>query len=149
MGQYCPKCFSNETFLPPASIVHVVINDMRMDPDYILFDPNHKGEVFKRDIMDSAHLLLVSNQKRETFERDLSNQVKNFFAWSKFLRNKAPIKKVKVFSNDYRCVNQCALKCLNISVVNHLISPSSLMNIIETVARSHSIEVKIGVSDIC
>ena len=120
MGQYCPKCLSNETSLPPSSVVHVVINNMQMDPDYILFDPNQ--EVFKRDLTNPGRVLF--GQEKDAFERDLTEQIRKFFAWSEFLRNKSPIKTVKIFSNDYQCANQCSLKGVKISVVNHLISPA-------------------------
>ena len=149
MGQYCPKCFSNETFLASSSIVHVVINDMKMDPDHILFDPNQEGEVFKRDLMDSDRVLLGPHRKKEIFEKDLANQIKKFFAWSDFLRNKSPIKTIKVFSNNYRCINQCPLKGVNISVINDLISPERLMSVVKSIAKNHSIELKIDIDDLC
>ena len=127
MGQYCPKCFSVQLTLETSSIVHVVINEMQMDAGRILFNANQKKAVF------------ISN---------LMTKIETFFHWYQSLQNKTPIKSVKIFSSDYRCVNDCALRGTKISVVNDLVSPEELTGMLNKLVENYAVTLQLNDGDI-
>ena len=126
MSLYCPQCLSNEIYLPNASIVHVVINDMRADLHHILFGPTQDGEILHKSFLDQEHILFNSNQGEYVFKQDLTKKIERFFNQYQHQPKKNPVRKINIFSSDYVCANDCALKGINISVINDLISPHTL-----------------------
>ena len=127
MDQYCPKCFSAQLTLETSSIVHVVINEMQMDAGRILFNANQKKMVF------------ISN---------LMTKFETFFHWYQSLQNKTPIKSVKVFSSDYRCVNNCSLRDTKISIVNDLVSQEEVLGMLNKLAENYAVTLQLSDGDI-
>ena len=148
MGQYCPKCLSNDITLPTSSIVHIVINGMRTNLNYILFGSDKSGQVHAKEGAKADHILFKSGQGKEAFKKELTDKIESFFTYYVSQPNHSSIKTIKIFSNDYECDNQCRLKGVNISVLDHLISPQSLMGILNNLAKKYSIKLEVTVEDI-
>ena len=127
MGQYCPKCFSDNLFITTSSVIHIIINGMQMDSGRILYNPNKENQNFKEELI---------------------NKIKNFFNWYQSLQNKTPIRSIKIFSSDYKCGNQCSLRSTNISVINDLISSKELMSVINAIKKDYNITLDIDSNDI-
>lgn len=127
MSQYCPSCFSNTKQMKISGIVHVVINDMQMDAGRILFN---------------------LKQDREVALKDLEGKIEEFFCWYSSFQNKQPIKKIKLYSNDFECLNGCNIGIKNFSIVDVLFTSNQIFRLLEKVSLKNPLRIELKAEDI-
>ncbi len=121
---YCPECLNDSLYLSSRGSIKIIVNGKQMDSGRILFN--------------------IEKDEHEEMVEELKKGFEKFFKWYANFENKDPILQVALLTKEMNCDNNCHFgPNQQFSVVNILIRPEVVRDIVEELANKYKIETKI------
>ena len=117
---YCPVCLNNTLKICSSGVIKLTFNGMARNTSLFTFN-------LKKD----------NPEKMKTYLRE---RFTDYLSWYGEFQNKEQIKKLEIYSSDFRCDNGCAIGGNNrMSVVGPIYDPSEVVKIFKEEAAKFKV----------
>ena len=117
---YCPVCFNHTLFLKEKGKVTIYFDGKQRTSGQFIFN--------------------LEDQRPDQLKQVLEEKLEEYFKWYGEFQNKAPIKKIDLFSSDFFCENGCEIpSSTKLSVIGVLFSEKYVMDLISDLASDNEI----------
>lgn len=123
---YCPVCFDPTLQLKPRGVVEVMVDQKQMDAGRFLFN---------------------ADLKPADIEKALKVKLEEFMCWYSNFKNKRPIEKIVIVTNNVFCTNGCNIPLdTRYNIIGDVISGEKVKNMVEEMAKKYKLELSANLS---
>jgi len=99
--------------------------------------------------MDAGRFLYnLDDNRYDEMVHDLKGKLEEFFKWYSNFKNRDPICKVELLTNDIKCSNNCPmLPNTRISVMELLVNPKTVKSMIEELGKKYDLKVEFTIRE--
>lgn len=121
---YCPVCFNDTLKLASSGVAKLIFNGKSKATSQFFYN--------------------LTQDKPEEINDKLKNVIKDYFIYYSGFQNKDPIRKVEVFSIDFKCKNGCIINVNHrVNVIGLLFEKEDLEKILKEMASKYQIPMEI------